>query len=512
MQDGRNADELAHALETLAAVFGGVKVHQTCLGSGLRGAAGDDDDDVVFQELFHQLDVRGIGADLGVVAADHGDRAAQNAGLHNIDQRSHRAGDVHMGVRNAVQTLLDGLDGVAHARLGLELRDVDKILIAVFEVLDRHPHDRLGVFSRGVLVELDEIGVRHPGDGGGGDELGVEAFGERTERREDALHVHNDRLASAGEHDVFLLEEVARHGDALTHGDFVAGAADAADVDALCAVFLGERDELGVLRIEHDHFRQRRIVTVDNDVDHVLFHNADVRGGVNGLRRAEQHVGELCAHHRAAPAVGQTGAQRLLDERFGQRGAAHMRHMHGLRDLAVDGARLDAGFVPQLLRMLRRALEIALHAEGLAVFHQTRFGDLVRQIVQVLALGLDAPFGSDPLELFGVFDLIRAAFFCLVERMADLAAVVRVRCRAARGEAQVVTADDAVYVAAADAARRLGRDAARTHRADTAASAGFAESAVRGLVLDALLPGVRADLPAGFQQGVRRFLHLFNRD
>ena len=39
-----------------------------------------------FEQLLHQLDMRGVGADLGVVAADHGDGAAQNAGLHALDQ------------------------------------------------------------------------------------------------------------------------------------------------------------------------------------------------------------------------------------------------------------------------------------------------------------------------------------------------------------------------------------------------------------------------------------------
>ena len=82
------------------------------------------------------------------------------------------------------------------------------------------------------------------------------------------------------------------------------------------------------------------------------------------------------------------------------------------------------------------------------------------QIVDILALGLDAPLGGDLLQLFRILDLVGAALFRLIERVADLTAMVGVRGCAARGEAQVVTANDAVYVAAADAARRLRRDAA----------------------------------------------------
>lgn len=57
-----------------------------------------------------------------------------------------------------------------------------------------------------------------------------------------------------------------------------------------------------------------------------------------------------------------------------------MGHMQSGRDLAVDGARLDLRLVPQLLRVLRSALQEALHAEGLAVFHQADLGHLVRQL------------------------------------------------------------------------------------------------------------------------------------
>ena len=512
MQHGRDTDQLADALEAFAAHLACIRVHQTSLGRSLCGAAGDDDDDVVLEQLLHQLNVRGVRADFRVVAADHRDSAAQNAGLHNVDQRLRGAGDVDMAVSNAVKLFLDGLNRVADAGLGLELGNVDQLGLAVLEVFNRHLDDRLGVVRRGGLVELDEVRVRHPGDRGGGDELGVEALGERAKCREDALHVDDDRFAGARQHDVLLLQEVAGHRDALTHRNFVAGAADAADVDALRAVFLGEGDHLRILGVHDDHFGQGRIVAVDNDVDHVLFHDADVGGGVNGLRRAEQDVGELGAHHGAAPAVGQARAQRLLDQRLRQGRTAHVRHVHRLRDLAVDRARLDAGLVPELLGVLRCTLQVALHAERLAIFHQAGLGDFVRQIIDVLAFGLDAPLVGDLQELFRILDLVRAAILRLIQRVADLTAMVRVRGCAARGEAQVVTANDAVYVAAADAARRLRRDAAGAHGANAAAGAGFAEAAVRRLIFDALLPGICADLLAGFKQFVRRFFHLFNSD
>ena len=96
--------------------------------------------------------------------------------------------------------------------------------------------------------------------------------------------------------------------------------------------------------------------------------------------------------------------------------------------------------------------------------------------------------------------------------MADAAAVVGVGGRAAGGKAQIVAAYDAMDVAAADATGGLGGDAAGTHGADAAADALLAEFTMRGLVLDALLPGVRSHLTASFQQPFGGSFHLLDSD
>ena len=64
MQNRRNTNQLAHALEALAAVFLGVRIHQAGLGGSLSGAAGDDDDDVCHESdrlQADQSDTPGIG-------------------------------------------------------------------------------------------------------------------------------------------------------------------------------------------------------------------------------------------------------------------------------------------------------------------------------------------------------------------------------------------------------------------------------------------------------------------
>ena len=145
-------------------------------------------------------------------------------------------------------------------------------------------------------------------------------------------------------------------------------------------------------------------MAVDDDVDHVLFHDADVGGGVHGLGGAEHDVGELGAHHGAAPAVGQAAAQGLADQGLRQGGAAHVGHVQGGGHFPVDGPGLDLGVAPQLLGVLRGPLQEALDAEGLAVFQKADFGHFVGQVVDVLALGLHAPLLGDADELFRVLD------------------------------------------------------------------------------------------------------------
>ena len=103
-----------------------------------------------------------------------------------------------------------------------------------------------------------------------------------------------------------------------------------------------------------------------------------------------------------------------------------MGHVQGLGDLPVDGPGLDARVVPELLGVLGGTGEEALEAEGLAVLHEGGLGHLVGQVIDVLALGGDAPLAGDPLELLGVLDGVVAALLGLVEGVADGAAVVGV--------------------------------------------------------------------------------------
>ena len=184
--------------------------------------------------------------------------------------------------------------------------------------------------------------------------------------------------------------------------------------------------------------------------------------------------------------------------------------MHSGGDFPVDSARGNLSCFPQLLGVLGSPLCELLSAEGEAVFQQADLSHFVSQVINVLALGLDAPFLGDADQLFRVLDLIVAAFLGLVQGVHNLTTMVGVCGSTANGKAQIVTSHDAVDVAATDASGALGGDAAGTHRADAAACACLTEATMGGLIFDPLLPGVGADLLAVFQQSVGSSFHLLN--
>ena len=447
--------------------------------------------------------------DLGVVAAYHGHGAPQNAGLQTLHQRLVGAGHIHVGVGHRIQRLDDGLAGVTHGALLLHLGDVHQILVPVLEVLHRHGDNLAGVFTGILGGEVDKLGIGHPGNVGGGDKLGMEALAQGAQGGEDALHIHHNRLHSAGEDRVLLLEEVAGHPDAVAHGHLVGGAAHAGHVDPLGAHLLGHGDHLGLLGPLHDHLGEGRIMAMDDDVDHVLLQDAQVGLGIDGLGGTKQNIGEVGTGHGAAPAVAQAAAQGLADQGLRLGGAAHVGHVQGLGDLPVDGPGLDALPGPDRLALLVGSLQEPLGAEGLAVLQQRGLGHLVGNVVDVPALGGDIPLAGDPQQLLRILHLVVAVGSGAVQGVADLAAVVGVGGGAAGGEPQEVPAGNAVGVAAADAPGRLGSDAAGTHGADPAADALFTELAVRGLLLHTGLPGAGSHLIGGFKQLCYFVFHLF---
>ena len=511
MQHGRNVSQRADTAQTLTAEHLGALVQQTGLGGSLGGAAGGHDDDVVGDQLLHDLNVRVVRPHLGVVAADHGHGAAENTGGHALDERlvGVKLG-IDVAVGDGVQTGADALAGVTDGGLVLVLGDEDLALVAVLEVLAGGGDDGAGHIAGVLAGELKILAEGDAGDGRSGVELGVEALAQRPDVGEDALHVHDDGFDHAGEQSVLLLQEVAGHLDAMTHGDLVGGAAHTHDVDALGAVGTGQILHLLGLGDGDDHLGHGGIVAVADDVDHVLVQNAQVALGLSGHGGAVEDVGELGAGHGAAPAIGQAHAQSLANQSLGVGGAAHVSHVHAGDDLAVNGAGHDALLGPDLLALLGGAVGPALIAADLAVLVQTQLGDLVSDVVEVTAFGLHAPLVGEVHQLLLVGDVVPAISGGVGHLPHALTAVVGVSGSAAGGHAEVVTAGDGGGVGAADALGGLGGDAAGAHGANAAADALLAETAVRGLIFDAILPGIDANLFRGLVETGGVGFHLFN--
>ena len=179
----------------------------------------------------------------------------------------------------------------------------------------------------------------------------MEAVGDRTQAFHDALYVDDHRVNCTGDQGQFLLQEVAGQLDALAQQRLVGGAAEAGEVDAPGTLALRIGDQLGILHCGDDHLGQGRLMAVYDEVDHVFFQHAEIGLGQDRRRGAEEHVGEIGAEHRTAPAVGQSAAHGLIEDVFGILIIADIGAMHGFDHFAVDVARGDVAFFPDLLAL-----------------------------------------------------------------------------------------------------------------------------------------------------------------
>ena len=143
MQHGRDTECLAHRAQAWTSQRRGLRQHLTGLAVGNSRAPGDQHQNIVLDELAGQLDVREVLRQLGVVAPDHRDRAADGAGDDGVDER--------LGC--AAERAEDRLDGeAAHHPHRLD-RDADPFLVPVGVGLNCHPHDLAGDLGAAARVE-----------------------------------------------------------------------------------------------------------------------------------------------------------------------------------------------------------------------------------------------------------------------------------------------------------------------------------------------------------------------
>ena len=132
------------------------------------------------------------------------------------------------------------------------------------------------------------------------------------------------------------------------------------------------------------------------------------------------------------------------------------------------------------------------------------------QIVNIFSFCLNTPFFCDTEQLLRIFYLVRSFWFCTVQCVADLTAVIRMRCRSACCKFQVVTSYDTVYVASADTSWCLRCDTARSHCTDTAADTLLTKFTVWGLFCCTVLPCICSYFFSCFQKFLCSRFEFFN--
>jgi hypothetical protein len=154
----------------------------------------------------------------------------------------------------------------------------------VLEIVDGHFHDALGIFHGVMLIEfdVDHILLLHAGNGVGGDQFGVETVGHVGDILKDALDIDHHGIAGAGDNGQFLLQKGAAQRAPRGAADFVGGAADPGQLDTFGPLDLAYVTISGCLGHGHNHFGQNRFMAMNDQVDVVRFHHAEVGFGLQG--------------------------------------------------------------------------------------------------------------------------------------------------------------------------------------------------------------------------------------
>ena len=159
--------------------------------------------------------------------------------------------------------------------------------------------------------------------------------------------------------------------------------------------------------------------------------------------------------------------------------------------------------------MLRSSGQPVLESVYFSVLFQSKLCHLVGKIIDIHALGLNAPFFCNTDQLLRILYLVGPVRSGTAQSLADRTAVIGMCSSASCCETEEVASYDTMSVTSANASRGLRCDAAGTHCTDTAADALLAEFTMRSLILDTHLPSVCANFCASLEKPVCSGLHFF---
>ena len=316
--------------------------------------------------------------------------------------------------------------------------------------------------------------------------------------REHVLHVRNPEIECPRAEHQLRANRVREWNDPLvTVHRCKARAADPVELNPLRAVLLCQPNKLLRLADADDLADKRRQMSVDGDVDPALFECTDVDLRGRAMPNTEERVRRDVRRDHARIAERQTAAQELLHRALPVAVRAAACAVERIKHLVVrtDGENVE--LLPHFLAFGGRKCRngTILTGDGAREILKQHISELARETLRRLPARLDAERLAHLTDaLFAEQRQLQPTLGCKFQREQNLACMSTVLCHAARRAAQEVAGNDEIGIRAADPARALRRDLARSHVAVLAADPRHAERTLRLLLVKAIERRVTADL------------------
>ena len=162
----------------------------------------------------------------------------------------------------------------------------------------------------------------------------------------------------------------------MSHQQFVGCAADSRYIDSFRPDLLGLSQQLLIPRRGNYHFRQDRLVAVDDDIYLVFLQDAKIDLAAARIRGSKKNILQLGGQHRPAPSVSKGSSACVHNNVFVILVYAHVSSVQCLDYLTVNGARCNAELVPDFLTWLWGPAGHQLFALRFAKLGQSDFPDI----------------------------------------------------------------------------------------------------------------------------------------
>src|SRR3989339_576345 len=308
----------------------GIRCQKTFHGTGNGITSCGQNQYVIFDQFFNNCKMAFIVFCSGIVTSDNTGYTTDTA----IDDIVVQC--VVGTAEGAAQVIFDGFN-TEPCNLGCFNIWYHDFFFTVFKVFNRKRHDPDGIFHCMVLVEfnVNDIVLIHLPHGVGGDQLGMTAFSHIGKVLEDTLNIHHHGVTGACHNGKFLLEECSCRGNPVSLEHFIGRTADTTQLNAFCTDFVRQFKHFSTLGCCNDHFGKYGLMAVNNNVDMIFFHDAQVGFGDQGRRGTEHDVLKIGCNHGPAPAISQCASCALFHQVFIILVNPHVGPVHDINDFSV---------------------------------------------------------------------------------------------------------------------------------------------------------------------------------